>query len=138
MRKSPDTVAVRPKRIKPEPTVDGAHAAMAIFRPDFTLMDMQRFATEAWGDLGTKLSMRWVEFNDRFFGGELLPIPLVITNTQPYGRRLAFCSHNPDGPYHRTITVNVPTYRGKRGLAGYRLLADNGVLLHEMTHQFLQ
>lgn len=135
MRKSPDTISVKAKRTKAEPTVDATQAA---FTPDFTVIDMQRFATEAWGDLGTKLSLRWGEFNRQFFDGELKPIPLVITNTQPYGRRLAFCSHDPDGPYHRTITVNVPSYRGKVAPADYRLLADNGALLHEMVHQLLQ
>jgi hypothetical protein len=100
------------------------------YRPaDFTLVDMQRFATEAWGSLGTATVERWVEFNKRFFGGKLRPVPLVITHTQPFGRRLAFCSYNP-GTLGRTITVNVPKHHKS-------LLADNGVLLHEMIHQAL-
>jgi hypothetical protein len=92
---------------------------------------MQKFATEAWGDLGTMAVLRWSDFNKKYFDGELKPIPLVITNTLPFGRRLAFCSHDPKGPYHRTITLNVPTQHSS-------LLADNGTLLHEMIHQLLQ
>ena len=37
----------------------------------------------------------------------LKPIPLLITHTQPFGRRLAFCSMSNDKG--RTITLNVPT-----------------------------
>jgi hypothetical protein len=97
--------------------------------PDFTINDMYRFAGEAWGPLGTATVDRWREFNARYFGGQLQPVPLVITNTQPFGRRTAFCSYNPASS-GRTITLNVPA-------AFQCLLADNGVLLHEMVHQVL-
>ena len=56
-------------------------------------------------------------------------MPLVITHTQPFGKRLAFCSYNP-GTHGRTITLNVP--KDHR-----HLLADNNTLLHEMVHQVL-
>jgi hypothetical protein len=56
-------------------------------------------------------------------------VPLVITNTQPFGKRLAFCSYNPNTT-GRTITLNMPgIYKS--------LVADNCTLLHEMVHQFL-
>jgi hypothetical protein len=85
----------------------------------FTLKDMERFATEAWGPLGT----------NTVAGGKLKPVPLVMTHAQPYGRRLAFCSYYP-GTHGRTMTVNVPKTHTF-------LVADNGVLLHEMIHQYL-
>jgi hypothetical protein len=97
--------------------------------PDFTIADMYRFAAEAWGPLGTATVSKWRAFNDQYFAGQLQPVPLVITNTQPFGRRLAFCSYDPDAS-GRTITLNVPT-------AFRFLLADNGTLLHEMIHQAL-
>lgn len=59
----------------------------------------------------------------------LRPVPLVLTNTLPFGKRLAFCSYNPDSS-GRTITLNVPQNHKV-------LLADNNTLLHEMVHQFL-
>jgi hypothetical protein len=102
----------------------------------FTLKDMERFALEAWGPFGAKVVERWVELNDRYFDGKLKPIPLVLTHAQPYGKRLAFCSHNPNGAHHRTITLNVPHNPGAAG--SYALLADNGALTHEMIHQLLQ
>ena len=34
----------------------------------FTLRDMERFATEAWGPLSAKAVERWVEFNQLYFG----------------------------------------------------------------------
>jgi hypothetical protein len=95
----------------------------------FTFEDMERFAIEAWGPLGGATAHKWREFNERYFAGGLRPVPIVITNTLPFGKRLAFCSYNPDGA-GRTITLNVPK--------SYRfLLADNCTLLHEMVHQHL-
>lgn len=93
----------------------------------FTEADMKKFATEAWGDLGASVVAAWRVLNDRYFEGKLRPIPIVVTNTQPFGRRLAFCSHGTTG---RTITLNYP----RQALA---LVADNGTLLHEMVHQHL-
>src|SRR6516164_3892638 len=100
----------------------------------FTVEDMRRFAGEAWGPLGVSIVEQWCEFNTAYFDGALRPVPLVITNTLPFGRRVAFCSYSADQG-GRTITLNVPSwkYAGRR----YELLADNCTLLHEMVHQFL-
>jgi hypothetical protein len=95
----------------------------------FTVDDMSRFAGEAWGQLGADIVRKWCEFNQIYFDNALRPVPLVITNTQPYGKRLAFCSYNPEAT-GRTITLNVPKHH-------HWLLADNNTLLHEMVHQFL-
>ena len=69
----------------------------------FTVEDMFRFAGEAWGELGIAIVTRWCQFND----GALRPVPLVITNTQPFGNRLAFCSYGGELA-GRTITLNIP------------------------------
>jgi hypothetical protein len=105
------------------------HTATCCGAPSFTIEDMRRFAGEAWGPLGVSIVEKWRVFNIAYFNGVLRPVPLVVTNTQPFGKRLAFCSYNPD-THGRTITLNVPK-------AHCILLADNGVLLHEMIHQFL-
>jgi hypothetical protein len=95
----------------------------------FTMEDMERFATEAWGPLGTSTVKKWAEFNERFFDGALRPVPLVISRTMAFGKCIGKCSYNPDN-YGRAITLNVPAVRTF-------LLADNCTLLHEMIHQFL-
>jgi hypothetical protein len=95
----------------------------------FTIDDMRRFAGEAWGELGTNVVEQWCRFNVAYFDNALKPVPLVITNTQPFGKRIGFCSYNPDSS-GRTITLNVP-FQFKH------LVADNNTLLHEMVHQFL-
>jgi hypothetical protein len=95
----------------------------------FTVEDMRRFAGEAWGPLGVSIVERWCEFNATYFDGALRPVPLVLTNTLPFGNRVAFCSYNPNTT-GRTITLNVPKEHAQ-------LLADNCTLLHEMVHQFL-
>jgi len=73
----------------------------------FTVEDMHRFAGEAWGPIGVNIVEKWCEFNASYFDNALRPVPLVITHTQPFGKRLAFCSYNPDST-GRTITLNVP------------------------------
>jgi hypothetical protein len=97
---------------------------------------MLRFSTEAHGEVGTHAVHQWAAFNDTYFGGELRPIPLIITHTQPFGKRLGFCMHSHHHGHGRSITLNVPDrqYTGR----SYALLADNCCLLHEMIHQHLQ
>jgi hypothetical protein len=62
----------------------------------FTVEDMHRFAGEAWGQLGIEVVERWCRFNAAYFDNALRPVPLVITHTLPFGKRLAFCSYNPN------------------------------------------
>jgi hypothetical protein len=98
----------------------------------FSADDMERFVLEAWGKRGRGIVERWRFYNDQYFGGALRPIPIVITNTLPFGRILAFCAYSGAGnDFGRRIVLNVPRDHD-------RLVADNGVLLHEMIHQFLQ
>src|SRR5215510_2256536 len=59
----------------------------------FTVDDMRRFAGEAWGELGSTVVDSWCGLNAAYFDGALRPIPIVITNTQPYGRRIGLCSY---------------------------------------------
>jgi hypothetical protein len=99
----------------------------------FTLAKMKDFAIEAWGPDGGKIVDKWVDLNKLYFDGKLKPVPLVLTHTQPFGKRIAFCSYNP-GTHGRTITLNVPKTTGH---GHYQLVADNNGLLHEMVHQFL-
>jgi hypothetical protein len=93
----------------------------------FTFDDMLNFAGEAWDELGISAVRKWAVFNEKYFGGALRPIPLVITNTLPYGKRIGFCSY---GDYGRIIVINIPKDHD-------HLVGDNDTLLHEMVHQFL-
>ena len=68
------------------------HIATCDTPATFSFADMHRFASEAWGPLGTDTVNKWAEFNQRYFGGLLRPVPVVITHTQPFGKRIAFCS----------------------------------------------
>jgi hypothetical protein len=99
------------------------------YKLQFSIEDMRRFGGEAWGQIGADIVDRWCEFNAAYFGGVLKPVPLVISNTQPFGKRIAFCSYDPDAS-GRTITLNVPARH-------HVLVADNNTLLHEMLHQYL-
>jgi hypothetical protein len=92
----------------------------------FTVEDMRRFAGEAWGELGANVVEQWCRFNAAYFDNTLKPVPLVITNTQPFGKRLAYCSYGSAAGSGRTITLNVPKVHNT-------LLADNNTLLHEAS-----
>jgi hypothetical protein len=95
----------------------------------FTIDDMETFASRAWGELGIGIVRRWAEFNKRYFGGKLHPIPIIITPTLPFGKRLADCWSDVE-PGRGLIRLNVPRVGG-------HLVADNNTLLHEMVHQVL-
>ena len=100
--------------------------------PRFTIEDMERFAREAWGDLGRSVVEKWAEFNGDYFDGKLKPIPIIITRTQPFGRAIGVCSGGTgERSWGRLIQLNRP---GSHNF----LVADYNTLLHEMVHQFLQ
>jgi len=94
----------------------------------FNLDDMIRFAGEAWPKIGVNVVNKWAEFNGRYFDGKLKPIPIIITPTLPYGKRIADCSGCPE--HGRLIRLNLPASHDF-------LVADYNTLLHEMIHQFL-
>jgi hypothetical protein len=100
-------------------------------RYTFSLEDMRRFAVEAWGELGDNVVKQWARFNEIFFEGGLRPIPLVITQTQPFGKNIGKCGQGGTWRQGRLIQLNLP-------LAAGRLVADNCTLLHEVVHQNLQ
>ena len=89
----------------------------------FTIEDMRRFAGEAWGELGANVVEQWCRFNVAYFDNALKPVPLIITNTQPIGKRIGFCCYNP-GASGRTISTERP--RGSCTVVGaINCCADN-------------
>lgn len=95
-----------------------------------TYEEMLRFAAWAWGELGIRVVNKWRDFNERYFDEALRPTPIIITSTLPHGKRLADCIGAADDlSGRRLIRLNVPKH-------GQTLVATNGVLLHEMIHQF--
>ena len=95
----------------------------------FGVDDMIRFAGQAWGEIGVNVVNKWAEFNESYFGGKLKPIPIIITPTLPYGKRLADSCSGLNGA-RRLIRLNLP-------VSGHVLIAEYNGLLHEMVHQFL-
>ena len=93
----------------------------------FTLDDMRHVAKEAYGQLGVTIVDQWNVFNRVYYYGALRPIPIFITQSQPFGKRIAYCTGG-NGPRH--IALNIPNNHTK-------LVADNCTLLHEMLHQYL-
>jgi hypothetical protein len=49
---------------------------------------MRRHAAEAWGELGAGVADNWAKYNAAYFDGVLKPIPLIISQTLPFGHRI--------------------------------------------------
>lgn len=104
------------------------HVETSHRRPDITYAEMKTFLTIGWGKLGQSVAEAWLAFNKRHFGGKLQPLPITIVNTSPYGHWLGLTCGA--GKRAHLIQLTMPTDAGE-------LVADRGVLLHEMVHQYL-
>jgi hypothetical protein len=99
----------------------------ALKKRDYTFEEMRRTLVVGWGDLGERTAQCWREFNRLYFADELLPLPIFLTPTLPYGRRVG-----------ETCCGNAVTHIALAApRVGNILVADRGVLLHEMIHQLL-
>ncbi len=104
------------------------HAYTSHTRPEISFTEMRTWLFHDWGNLGSRVAECWLEYNKRYFGGRLKPVPIALVSTSPYGHWLGLtrCGE------HRTHLIEL-TSPGQ----GKKLIADRGVLLHEMVHQHL-
>jgi hypothetical protein len=89
---------------------------------------MKTFLTLGWSSFGARIYRTWCAYNERYFAGRLKPLPIVPTPTLPFGHCVAQTSGSSGIARH--ILLAAP-------LDHDVLVADNGVLLHEMVHQHL-
>ena len=106
------------------------HIETNLSRPNITFAQMRRFLTIGWGTLGEDVAATWLEFNRQHFGGKLHPLPITIVSTSPYGHWLGLTYGGAD--HNRTHLIQLTMPRNSS-----ELVADRGVLLHEMVHQHL-
>jgi hypothetical protein len=99
-------------------------------RRAISFADMKTFLAIGWGDLGVNVAEAWRALNKKHFGNALEPIPIILVNTSPYGRWLGCTFCNVKRKRAHLIQLTVPR-------AHDVLLADHGILLHEMLHQHL-
>lgn len=104
------------------------HAETTHKRPDITYAEMKTFLTIGWGELGKRVAEAWRQYNKTYFGNKLQPLPITIVNTSPHGHWLGLTTGSKRGVH--LIQLTMPA-------EGPSLVADRGVLLHEMNHQFL-
>jgi hypothetical protein len=93
----------------------------------YTWDDMRKALAVGWGYVGERVASAWLEYNRRYFAGELEPLPIFLTPATPYGRMVGWCSC---AGGERAIALAAPR-------RGTKLVADRGTLLHEMVHQLL-
>jgi len=92
---------------------------------NFTFDEMHRCLVKGWGALGSRVAHTWDEFNVTYFGGELRPIPIFLVPCAPFGHWVGI-----------TCCLDEVTHIALcRPRNGKSLVADRGVLLHEMIHQ---
>jgi hypothetical protein len=94
---------------------------------EYTAREMRRALVVGWGRLGARVAECWEEYNRLYFGGRLKPLPVFLTPAMPYGRLLGWTCC---GGAVTHIALAAPK-------DGEVLVADRGVLLHEMVHQLL-
>jgi hypothetical protein len=92
----------------------------------YTLAEMRHALEVGWGAVGGRVADCWADYNRRYFGGRLKPLPLFLTPLAPYGKKVGWTC----GGAVTHIALCVP----KDGTAN---VADKGTLLHEMIHQAL-
>ena len=97
-------------------------------RPDIDFQQMRDFMHHGWGPVGLRVADTWREFNDRYFEGRLKPAPITLVATSPHGHWVGLCA----GSACRCHLIQLTYPNG-----GEKLIADRGVLLHEMVHQGL-
>jgi hypothetical protein len=97
---------------------------------------LRKAAEIADGKYGTWTYDRWAEFNDRYFGGELI-VGGIQWGITPHGRSLGYFE-----PWRNSITLHVslidPEGRNPWSMGqmmGEKMAAD--VLVHEMMHQHI-
>ena len=99
-------------------------------RRAISFADMRNFLSIGWGEIGESVADAWRDLNKRHFANQLEPLPIILVNTSPYGRWLGctYCNVRK----HRAHLIQLAMPRQKTVL-----VADRGVLLHEMLHQQL-
>lgn len=99
-------------------------------RPNITAEQMRAFLSSGWGELGERIFGHFNELNDRFFAGSLAPMPICVVPVSPYGHWAGLCCGSTTRREAALIYLCVPR-------DGKTLVADRGVLLHEMLHAHL-
>ena len=104
-------------------------------RPDINFAQMRDFMHHGWGPVGIRVAEAWREFNDRYFDGRLKPVPITLVATSPHGHWLGLTSGMRPGNGNAVCRCHLLQLTYPNG--GRQLIADRGVLLHEMVHQAL-
>lgn len=99
-------------------------------RPTITFTEMKTFLTVGWGPVGARVADLWVAYNRQYFRNALEPLPIILVHTSPYGRWLGVTHCNCAERRAHMIQLTRPA-------SHTALVADRGVLLHEMLHQYL-
>jgi hypothetical protein len=100
---------------------------LAARRRVYSLADMRHTLVTGWGKVGGRVADAWEDFNRLYFAGKLKPLPIFLTPSMPYGTKVGWTC------CLREVT-HIALARPRNGTF---LVADRGVLLHEMVHQFL-
>ena len=95
-------------------------------RPSITFKQLRTFVYHAHGKEGMQLADAWLEFNERFWQGELEPTPIFQPSSTAYGRWVGLTTFDKKRVYSIQIKL------GKLSLAEKRQ-----ILVHEMVHQHL-
>lgn len=99
-------------------------------RRTITFAEMKTFLSIGLGELGEAVADSWLSLNKLHFSNRLEPLPIILVSTSAYGRWVG-CTYC-DAGTRRAHLIQLAMPRQTKSL-----VADRGVLLHEMIHQHL-
>lgn len=96
-------------------------------REPISITEFRKLMHWTYSDRGTALAAAWEWLNHQCFHGVLLPCPILLPSSPPYGHWVGLCTGNPEG---ETVHIQL-----KRDMP---LPAHFDVLLHECIHAYLR
>ena len=91
-----------------------------------SVSQMRQMMGWSFGEEGVCIADLWWAFNERFWGGRLVPCPLFFPRATSWGRWIGLYTRNHD---YQTLHIQL------KFALSFEDKAD--VLLHEMVHQYL-
>jgi hypothetical protein len=56
----------------------------------YTFEEMRRGLVRGWSELGARTADCWLDYNERLFGGQLMPLPMFSVPVAPYGHMIGW------------------------------------------------
>jgi hypothetical protein len=114
----------------PKHAIAGSQSCCEIInqrRTPITVEEFQKLMEWTYSDKGVALARAWEWMNEECFDGVLVPCPILLPSSPPFGHWVGLCTGNPQ---NETVHIQI-----KRDMT---LGEQFNVLLHECLHAYLR